>query len=82
MFDAAVVGVPSDRCGLQVTALVNTRPGREVSADDLRAHCRSSMADFKVPKEIVFVEQIPRTPVGKVDYTLVRDEALRRLGAG
>ncbi|HEX5947060.1 MAG TPA: AMP-binding protein [Acidimicrobiales bacterium] len=82
VFDAAVVGVPSDRWGQQVTALVNTRHGREVSADDLRAHCRSSMADFKVPKEIVFVEQIPRTPVGKVDYTLVRDEALRRLGAG
>ena len=46
VFDAAVIGVPSDRWGEQVTALVQRRPGREVSVDDLRAHCRSSIADF------------------------------------
>ena len=77
VFDAAVVGTPSERWGEQVTALVQLRPGRAVSPDDLRAHCRSAMADFKVPKEIVFVEAVPRTPVGKLDYKQVRDEALR-----
>ena len=55
------------------------RPGSAVTADDLRAHCRTSMADFKVPKEIVFVEEVPRTPVGKLDYQKVRQEVVRRL---
>ncbi|MGH9227255.1 MAG: AMP-binding protein [Acidimicrobiales bacterium] len=79
VFDAAVVGTPSERWGEQVTALVQPRPGCDVTADSLRAYCRSFMPDFKVPKEIVFVEGIPRTPVGKVDYKQVRDLALRRL---
>ena len=79
VFDAAVVGTPSDRWGEQVTALVQPRPGSAVTADDLRAHCRTSMADFKVPKEIVFVEEVPRTPVGKLDYQKVRQEVLHRL---
>lgn len=80
VYDAAVVGTPSDRWGEQVTALVQRRPGHDVSADELRVHCRAAMADFKVPKEIVFVEDVPRTPVGKLDYKQVRDEILRRLG--
>jgi acyl-CoA synthetase (AMP-forming)/AMP-acid ligase II len=78
VIDAAVVGTPSERWGEQVTALVRLRPGRDVSADDLRAHCRTSMADFKVPRQVVFVDEVPRTPVGKLDYTKVRDEALAR----
>jgi acyl-CoA synthetase (AMP-forming)/AMP-acid ligase II len=79
VFDAAVVGTPSDRWGEQVTDLVQRRPDRNVSADELRAHCRTSMADFKVPKEIVFVEEVPRTPVGKLDYQQVRQKMLRCL---
>jgi acyl-CoA synthetase (AMP-forming)/AMP-acid ligase II len=77
VFDAAVVGIPSERWGEQVTALVQCRAGRRVTAADLRDHCRSLMADFKVPKEFVFVEAIPRTPVGKIDYRQVREDALQ-----
>jgi acyl-CoA synthetase (AMP-forming)/AMP-acid ligase II len=80
VFDAAVVGTPSERWGEQVTAVVHRRPGYDVTGDDLRVHCRSTIADFKVPKEIVFVEEVPRTPVGKLDYTRIQAEALRRLG--
>jgi acyl-CoA synthetase (AMP-forming)/AMP-acid ligase II len=79
VLDAAVIGTSSVRWGEQVTALVQPRPGHEVSVDDLRAHCRASIADYKVPKEIVFVDAVPRTPVGKIDYTAARDEAHRRL---
>lgn len=81
VFDAAVVGIPSERWGEQVTALVQRRPGRDVTAADLSVHCRSLMADFKVPKAFAFVDAIPRTPVGKIDYQRVRKEALRRSSA-
>ena len=79
VLDAAVVGTPSDRWGQQVTALVQRRTASDITAEDLREHCRSSIADFKVPKDIVFVDAIPRTPVGKIDYKAANDEALRRL---
>jgi 3-oxocholest-4-en-26-oate---CoA ligase len=81
VFDAAVIGTPSDRWGEKVSALVQRRAGHDVTVEELRSHCRSAMADFKAPKDIVFVDVIPRTPVGKVDYKEAHDEALRRLTA-
>jgi acyl-CoA synthetase (AMP-forming)/AMP-acid ligase II len=79
VFDAVVVGTPSERWGQQVTALVQVRAGTDVSFDELRAHCRTLVADYKVPKTVLFVDAVPRTPVGKVDYKRSVDEAMRRL---
>ncbi len=64
--DAAVVGTPHERWGQQVTALVTV--DEEVSVDDLRERCKVIVADYKVPKTVLFVDEVPRTPVGKVDY--------------
>jgi acyl-CoA synthetase (AMP-forming)/AMP-acid ligase II len=71
VFDAAVVGMPHERWGQQVTALVQLREGSIVEAEDLRLHVRSLLANYKVPKEVVFVPAIPRTAVSKVDYAAV-----------
>jgi 3-oxocholest-4-en-26-oate---CoA ligase len=68
VFDASVVGTPNERWGQQVTALVQVRDGATVTVEDLRAHCRTLVADYKAPKAIFFVDAVPRTPVGKVDY--------------
>ncbi len=65
--DAAVVGTPHERWGQQVTALVRSGDA-PLGVDDVREHCRSVIADYKVPKEVLFVETVPRTPVGKLDY--------------
>ncbi|WP_203338122.1 acyl-CoA synthetase [Nocardioides limicola] len=82
VFDAAVVGTPHERWGQQVTALVQRREGATVSADDLRDHCRALIANYKVPKEILFVELVPRTPVSKVDYRASSDLAHELLDVG
>jgi acyl-CoA synthetase (AMP-forming)/AMP-acid ligase II len=68
VFDVAVVGTPHERWGQQVTALVQKRVGAEVSADDLRDFARTLISNYKVPKEIFFVPEVPRTAVSKVDY--------------
>lgn len=68
VFDVAVVGTPHERWGQQVTALVQRRDGSEISADDLRDFARTLISNYKVPKEIFFVPQVPRTAVSKVDY--------------
>jgi acyl-CoA synthetase (AMP-forming)/AMP-acid ligase II len=68
VFDAVVVGTPHERWGQQVTALVQRRDGSDVGLDALRDHCRALISNYKVPKEILFVDRVPRTPVSKVDY--------------
>lgn len=68
VLDAAVVGVAHDRWGEQVTALVRRRPGAEVSDEELRGHVRTRISDYKVPKSVVFVDRVPRTPAGKLDH--------------
>ncbi len=79
VYDVAVVGTPSERWGEQVTALVAIRPGMEAGFDELVAHARTLVADYKSPKSILVVDEVPRTPVGKVDYQACKQDALRRL---
>ncbi len=63
--EVAVAGLADERWGQIITAFV-VRAG-EVAADDLDAHCKSSeLADFKRPRDYVFVKQIPKSPVGKI----------------
>ncbi len=81
VFDAVVVGTPHERWGQQVTALVQRRDGSAVDEEALRAHVRSLLASYKVPKEIRFVEQVPRTAVSKVDYAASRALALELVGS-
>lgn len=81
VFDAAVVGTPHDRWGQQVTALVQRAEGSEVTEDDVKDFVRSLLANYKVPKEVLFVPQVPRTPVSKVDYPATAALAGELLGS-
>ncbi len=80
IFDAAVVGTPSERWGQQVTALVQVRDGAQVCLDEVRAHCKTLIADYKAPKAVLVVDAVPRTPVGKVDYKAAAALAAELLG--
>jgi O-succinylbenzoic acid--CoA ligase len=64
--DAAVLGRPDAEWGQAVVARVVLRDGMAPSAEELRAHCASRLARFKVPKEISFTAALPRTPSGKL----------------
>lgn len=79
VFDAAVVGTPHERWGQQVTALVQRRGPSSVSEDELREHCRSLISNYKVPKVVLFVDEVPRTAVSKVDYRAAARVATERL---
>lgn len=69
VMDALVVGAAHERFGEQVTAVVEQRAGRNtVDADRLIEHCRQALAGYKIPRTIVFVPRIRRSPAGKADY--------------
>lgn len=72
--EAAVVGLPDERWGERVTAVVVLRPGSELTLEQLRAHCEGRLGSFKSPKQLVVREAIPRNPSGKVLKRILRDE--------
>jgi fatty-acyl-CoA synthase len=81
VWDAVVVGTPSERWGEQVTALVQLRAGAKQSTGELADFCATKIARYKVPKAILFVPEVVRSPSGKADYRWAKSEALRRLAA-
>jgi acyl-CoA synthetase (AMP-forming)/AMP-acid ligase II len=74
--DCVVVGVPDRYLGERVTAYVVRAPGHELAEDDVVAHCAARVARSKVPRSVVFRDELPRTPVGKVRRRQLVDELL------
>ena len=68
MFDAVVVGVPDERWGERVAAVIEMRPDHTVTLAELDAHARKLVAGYKVPRELHVVDKIERSPSGKPDY--------------
>ncbi len=69
IFDAIVVGVADERWGQRVAAVVQLRDGSECPpVADLADHCRSTLAGYKVPRDVFVVDEVLRSPSGKPDY--------------
>ena len=64
--EVAIVGVPDEDWGQRLRAFVVPAKGSAPSADDLKAHVKRNLAAYKVPREIVFLEELPRNATGKV----------------
>ena len=74
VMEAAVIGMPDEHSGEAVTAFV-VRKDPSLSVEDLRAHCRENLTGYKVPRNIVFRDALPKTNVGKVLRRALREEA-------
>jgi len=74
VLECAVVGRPDDRWGEVPVAFVVLKPGSSVGATELLAHCAGKLARFKIPKDVQFLEQLPRNPSGKVLKRVLRGQ--------
>jgi acyl-CoA synthetase (AMP-forming)/AMP-acid ligase II len=72
--EVAVIGIPDEKWGELVTALVVPAPGQQVSEQEIIAHCRSRIAGYKTPKRVEFRDAIPRTATGKIQKFKLREE--------
>jgi len=64
--EAAVIGVEDAEFGHRLKAFVVVRDGRSADEDELKAYVKSNLANFKVPREVVFLDELPRNATGKV----------------
>jgi 3-oxocholest-4-en-26-oate---CoA ligase len=78
VYDAVVVGRPSERWGEEVVALVRIRAGHQPSTQDLIEACSQHLARFKLPKAILLCDEIVRSPSGKADYRWAKEQARAR----
>jgi acyl-CoA synthetase (AMP-forming)/AMP-acid ligase II len=78
VFDALVVGVPDERYGQHVAAVVAPRAGTRPTLADLDAFVRRNIAGYKVPRSLWLVDEVKRSPAGKPDYTWARQHTERR----
>ena len=64
--EAAVIGVPHERHGEEVKAVIALKPGAAASAEDLTAYCKEHLAAYKYPRTIEFRDALPKGPTGKI----------------
>jgi acyl-CoA synthetase (AMP-forming)/AMP-acid ligase II len=75
VLEAAVVGRPDRIYGDQPVAFVSLRAGQRVTAEQLGEHCRTRLAPFKLPRQYVILDALPKNPVGKIIKDPLREQA-------
>ncbi|MBS0404449.1 MAG: AMP-binding protein [Proteobacteria bacterium] len=78
--DVQVVGVPDAKFGEELCAWIITKPGQDLTADEVRAFCQGKIAHYKVPRYIRFVDAFPMTVTGKIQKFKIREAMVRELG--
>ncbi len=79
--EAVVVGLPHEKfLGEKIKAYVVLKEGQHATAEELLQYCRERLSKFKVPKEIEFRDQLPKTLVGKPLRRVLRDEEMKKIG--
>ncbi|MEU1196580.1 acyl-CoA synthetase [Streptomyces sp. NPDC005813] len=77
VYDALVAGVPDEKWGNHVAAVVQLREGApRPSLEDIQTHCRTRLAGYKIPRQLVLADTIQRSPSGKADYRWARSVAV------
>ena len=79
IYDCLVVGLQDDRFGQRVVALASFQEGKEVEEQDLISFTREHLAGYKLPKQVLFVDEVMRAPNGKANYKWAKETAEQEL---
>jgi long-chain acyl-CoA synthetase len=82
VLEAATIGVPDPERIESVKSFVVLRPGQQASAEELRAFCKTQLAGYKVPYEVEFLAELPKSSVLKILRRELRERELARRGPG
>ena len=74
VLEAAVIGIPDDKWGERVHAVIVLKPGQQATPEEIVAKCRELIAGYKVPRSIEFVEEMPKSGAGKILKRVLRDK--------
>jgi len=75
ILEVGVIGVPDEKTGERVQAyVVTTLPAP--TKEQIIAHCRENLAAYKIPQDVMFVDELPKSPIGKILRRKLRDQAL------
>lgn len=77
--ESALIGLPDEKWGEVGLMIVVLKPGQTVTIDELREHCTSQLARYKVPKKVVFTDALPHSPYGKVEKAKLRERYLAQV---
>ena len=66
--DVVVIGIPDERWGSKVAAVVQVQPGQEFDLQDFEKVCRANLSGYKVPRAVYVAPEVKRSPAGKADY--------------
>ncbi len=72
--DCAVIGIPDEKWGESVKGVLQLKPSQDICVEQIIAHIKAKLGSVKTPKTIDIVEQLPRSPVGKVLKTKIRKQ--------
>jgi fatty-acyl-CoA synthase len=72
--DCTVIGLPDEKWGEKITAVIILKPGEKASEEEFIEYCKGKIAPFKVPKTVIFTDSIPRTPTGKAQKFILVDK--------
>lgn len=74
VFEAAVIGIPDPTWGEMVTGIVVAKPGETITAEDIQGYCRQYLAGYKIPRKVIFFDQLPRNASGKILKYKLREQ--------
>src|SRR4029079_19122525 len=80
VFDCTVVGAPDPRWGERVVAVIELRPGKSPSLEQIQEHCRQKIAGYKIPRLLHVVDKVVRSPSGKPDYRWAKKQVTESPG--
>ena len=73
IMEAAVIGIPNKKWGESVKAIVVLKPGESVTEKEIIEYCKANAADYKKPRSVDFIDELPRNPSGKLLKRILRE---------